>query len=137
MDSTMGEIVVAVGFFLGVVMIVMIAVAGGAINRYNMHQTVREALRQGKTLDAEAIKALGATRSKSGNNDLKSGFILIAVAAGLVALGAMIGQSAPLEPGEPSPALMMAGIAAIPAFIGVVLVGFGLAHALRPRKQDD
>ncbi len=137
MDSTMGEIVVAVGFFLGVVMIVMIAVAGGAINRYNMHQTVREALRQGKTLDAEAIKALGAMRRKPGNSDLKSGFILIAVAAGLVAMGAMIGQTAPMEPDDPSPALMMAGIAAIPAFIGLVLIGFGLTSALGRRDTED
>lgn len=132
----MEDIVVPLGFFFGVVMIVMIAVAGGAINRYNMHQTVREALRQGKTLDAEAIKALGMPRRNPGNNDLKSGLILIAVAAGLVAMGLMMGETIPLEADEPSPAIMMAGIAAIPAFIGLVLTGFGIASALRSRKQE-
>ncbi|MFN3834746.1 MAG: DUF6249 domain-containing protein [Glycocaulis sp.] len=132
----MEDIIVPLGLFLGVVMIVMIAVAGGAINRYNMHQTVREAMRQGKTLDAEAIKALGAPRRNSGNNDLKTGLILIAVAAGLVVMGLMMGETIPVESDEPSPALMMAGIAAIPAFIGLVLAGFGVVSALRPPKQE-
>ncbi|MFC4724588.1 hypothetical protein AB6B38_00785 [Glycocaulis abyssi] len=133
----MEDAIASVGFFLAAVAIVMIVVVAGVVNRFNMHETVREALRQGKTLDAEAIKALGAPRRKSGNNDLKAGLILLAVAAGLVALGALVGTALPDEPDVPPMMNMMAGVAAIPAFIGLVLTGFGVVSALRPPKQED
>lgn len=133
----MEDVIASVGFFLAAVAIVMIVVTAGVVNRFNMHETVREALRQGKTLDAEAIKALGAPRRKPGNNDLKAGLILLAVAAGLVAMGAMLQAAMPAEPDMPSMVHMMAGVAAIPAFIGLVLAGFGVVSALRPPKQED
>ena len=79
------DILIPIAFFLAGVMIVLIAVGAAVINRFNLHETVREALRQGKTLDADAIKALGAPKKQGQDNDLKSGLILVAVAVGLVA----------------------------------------------------
>ncbi|WP_127565733.1 DUF6249 domain-containing protein [Glycocaulis alkaliphilus] len=118
-------------------MIVLIAVGAAVINRFNLHETVRESLRQGKSLDADAIKALGAPKKQGRGNDLKSGMILIAVAAGLVVMGYMFGQTMPVQDGEPAPVFVFAGIAAIPGFIGIVLAGFGLFQKKQPDRAAD
>lgn len=131
------DILIPLAFFLAGVMIVLIAVGAGVINRFNLHSTVREALRQGQTLDADAIKALGAPPRKNDNNDLKAGFILMAVAAGLVVMGYTFGSTIPMRGDEPSPVFIFAGIAAIPGFIGLVLAGFGIVQAMSSKRQND
>lgn len=131
------DIVVPIAFFVTGVMVVLISVGAAVIHRFNLHETVRVALRQGQPLDAEAIKALGAPRRKNGKNDLKSGLILIAVALGFVVFGVLLGGTVNVEDGDPSLARIFAGIAAIPAFIGVVLTGFGIAQARNRSGQPD
>ncbi|KPP80463.1 MAG: hypothetical protein HLUCCA04_12480 [Oceanicaulis sp. HLUCCA04] len=131
------DILIPLAFFLAGVMVVLIAVGAAVINRFNLHSTVREALRQGQTLDADAIKALGAPARKNENNDLKAGFILMAVAAGLVVMGYAFGSTIPMRGDEPSPVFIFAGIAAIPGFIGIVLAGFGLAQAMSSKRRTD
>ncbi|MGY6663290.1 MAG: DUF6249 domain-containing protein [Glycocaulis sp.] len=131
------DILIPIAFFMAGVMVVLIAVGAAVINRFNLHETVREALRQGKTLDSDAIKALGAPKKQGEGNDLKSGMILIAVAAGLVVMGYMFGQTIPTQAGEPTLAFVFAGVAAIPGFIGLVLAGFGLFQKRRPDRSGD
>ncbi|HCY54505.1 MAG TPA: hypothetical protein DF715_02895 [Oceanicaulis sp.] len=131
------DILIPIAFFLAGVMIVLIAVGAAVINRFNLHETVREALRQGKTLDADAIKALGAPKKQGQDNDLKSGLILVAVAVGLVVMGAMFGHTIPAENDDPSLTFIFAGIAAIPGFIGLVLAGFGLFQKRHPGRSAD
>lgn len=131
------DILIPIAFFLAGVMIVLIAVGAAVINRFNLHATIREAVRHGQTLDAEAIKALGAPARKEQSNDMKSGLILVAVAAGLVVMGYMFGQTIETGGDDPSPAFIFAGIAAIPGFIGVVLTLFGVFQALGPKRPAE
>lgn len=132
----MEDVLVPVAFFMTGVMIVLIAVGAAVINRHNLHLTVREALRHGQTLDADAIKALGAPRPKSRAADLKSGLILVAVAAGFIVMGLLFDQTISTGPNGPSLVHIFAGIAAIPGFIGLVLAGFGLVQARRPGEPS-
>lgn len=131
------DILIPIAFFMAGVMIVLIAVGAAVINRFNLHETVRESLRQGKGLDADAIKALGAPKKQGQGNDLKSGLILIAVAAGLVVMGYMFGKTIPAGADEPSLTFIFAGIAAIPGFIGVVLAAFGMVQAVQAKRLVD
>ncbi|MGP1274655.1 MAG: DUF6249 domain-containing protein [Caulobacterales bacterium] len=131
------DILIPIAFFLAGVMIVLIAVGAAVINRFNLHATIREAVRNGQSLDADAIKALGAPARKEKGGDLKSGLILIAVAAGLVVMGYMFGQTIPTSGNAPDTAYIFAGIAAIPSFIGLVLVLFGLFQAMRPQQPGE
>lgn len=121
--------------FLMVVLIVAIVYFFSSRNRREVLETVREAMRNGQTLDPETIKALGMPEKKSGNGDLKAGLILIAVALALIVLGWVIGSTADMPSGAPDPLFMMAGMAAFPGFIGVVLTGFGVAR-IGKKKQS-
>jgi len=114
-----------------------------AVNMFNykrardLQETVREAVRAGKDISPELIKSLGV-KPKSEGQDIKAGLILIAIAFGLVTMGWGIQSSlnpALVDESEmPSMIIMMAGIGAIPGFIGVVLVLFGVGAALTKRK---
>lgn len=130
----LGTTLVSLSPFLMVVGIVGLVMWSVSANRRSVQETVREAIRSGQTLDADTIKALGAPQRKNdGNGDLKTGLILIAVAAAFVVLGFAIGQ---VEPGEADEAVpIMLAIAAFPGFIGAVLILFGLTSGRR--KRDD
>lgn len=131
----LGTTLVAMSPFLMVVAIVGVVFWSISANRRSVQETVREAIRSGQSLDPATIKALGAPQKKpDGNGDLKSGFILIAIAAALIVLGFSIGY---VEPGDADEAVpVMLAIAAFPGFIGIVLVFFGLANT-RKRRQDE
>ncbi|MCC5995707.1 MAG: hypothetical protein JJU18_04980 [Oceanicaulis sp.] len=119
--------------FIMTVLIVLTVFYFSSRNRREVLETVREAIRNGQTLDPDTIKALGMPQKKAGNGDLKWGLILIAVALALIVMGWMISATAPIGANEPDPMIMMTGIAAFPGFIGLVLTGFGVA---RVRAQN-
>lgn len=125
----MEDILVPLGLFAMVVAIVAINVAGSASRRKAVLATVQEAIRSGQELKPETIKALGVQEKPKGG-DLKSGAILLAVAAALIVLGFAVSG---LEPDQEVLSIM-AAIAAFPGFIGVVLILFGLFS--KKKDQD-
>lgn len=129
----LGTTLVALSPFLMVVGIVVVVAWASNANRRAVQETVREAIKSGQTLDADMVKALGAPgRKPDGSGDLKTGMILIAVAAALLVLGVAVGR---VEPGNADEAVpIMLAVATFPGFIGVVLVLFGLV-ALRRRRE--
>ncbi len=82
-----------------------------------IQKTIQKAIDKGMELNPETIKALGV-RSRPPQSDLRGGLITIAVALGLIALGVGINMAEPDEQIIP----IMAGVAAIPGFIGIALV---------------
>ena len=129
----MEDVLIPLAPFIMVVLIVLTVFYFNSKNRRAVLETVREASRNGQTLDAETIKALGMPQKKSEGGDLKAGAILIAVALAFLTLGFAIGA---VDHGEAQEAVpILASIAAFPGFIGVVLVLFGLANS-RKRAQE-
>jgi len=116
------EIMVPLGLFAMVVLIVFIAVNGSAQKRKAALNTVDEAIRAGQQLTPELVRSLGMPHKDRGG-DMKSGAILIAVALAFVTLGWTISG---VEEDAEEAFRIMAGIAAFPGFIGLVLIGFGL-----------
>lgn len=126
----MEDILVPLGVFAMVAAIVGFNAWASTAKRKQVMETVRDAVRAGQQLDPQTIKALGAQQKPKGG-DLKSGMILIAVAAAFVTLGFAL-SSAEMA-AEPGLFMVMASIAAFPGFIGIVLVLFGLFN----RKRDE
>lgn len=115
------DIVAPVALFSMILGIVWVSLFYGARNKANVLETVREAIRNGQQLTPETIKALGM--KKSGNGDLKAGFIMLAIALALICLGLSIAAAEPNDAGEIIP--IMSGVASFPGFIGAVLLAFG------------
>lgn len=128
----MEDVLIPLAPFIMVVAIVLTVFYFNSKNKRAILETVREASRNGQSLDAETIKALGMPQKKSEGGDLKAGLILIAIAAALLVLGYAIGA---VEDETAMP--IMAAVAAFPGFIGVVLVLFGLANAANRKKQRE
>jgi len=133
----MEDILIPIGLF-GMVLGIVIAVNMFTYKRSrDLQETVREAVRAGKDLSPELIRSLGV-KPKSEGQDIKGGLVLIAIALGLIVLGWGIQSSlnpAVVDSDMPSMIIMMTGVAAIPGFIGVVLVLFGLGSAIGRRKD--
>ena len=91
-DEPVEDILIPLAPFLMVVAIVLTVFYFNSKNKRAVLDTVREAARNGQTLDAETIKALGMPQKKNEGGDLKSGLILIAIAAALIVLGFAIGS---------------------------------------------
>jgi len=130
----MEDILVPLGVFTMVVAIVALNVLGANSRRKAVLETVREAVRSGQELSPETIRALGVEPGKRNNGDLKSGAILLAVAAGLIVLGWAIAM---VEGGGMDSEIMfiMTAVAAFPGFIGIVLLMFGL-FGQKKNEQD-
>ena len=122
---------VAMSPFLMVVAIVWIAFNANTQRRKATLSTIEEAIRGGQQMTPETIKALGMPGKSNSNGDLKSGLILIAVAAGFLVLGWAIGSM----DGDDEAMYIMPAIASFPGFIGLVLVGFGLLG--RKKEQEN
>lgn len=121
---------VAMSPFIMVVAIVWIAFNASTQRRQSTLRVIEEAIRGGQQMTPETIRALGMPR-KDSNGDLKAGLILLAVAGALITLGMMIG----MVEGDEEAFYIMPAIASFPGFIGLVLLGFGLAN--RKNKSED
>lgn len=131
------EVLVPLAPFIVAVLIVGTVFYFSSRDRREVLETVREAMRNGQTLDPETIKALGVPQKKQGNGDLKGGLILIAVALALIVLGWVISNTVTMDTGDPEPLYLLTGIAAFPGFIGLVLTGFGLARIGKKNRSGD
>lgn len=129
----MEDVLIPLAPFIMVIAIVLTVFYFNSKNKRAILDVVREASRNGQTLDAETIKALGMPQKKSEGGDLKAGLILIAIAGALIVLGYAIGRAEPDEAAQAVP--IMTAVASFPGFIGAVLILFGLAGAAR-RKKD-
>lgn len=128
----MEDVLIPLAPFIMVIAIVLTVFYFNSKNKRAILEVVREASRNGQTLDADTIKALGMPEKKREGGDLKAGLILIAIAAALLVLGYAIGS---VEDETAMP--IMAAVAAFPGFIGIVLVLFGLANAAGRKKQRE
>jgi len=126
------SILIPLAPFIMPVLIVAIIFYFTSRNRQSVHETVREAIRQGQTLDAETVKALGMPQKKKGG-DIRAGAILLAIAAALVVFGVMFNMASAWA--EPEFPYVMTAIAAFPGLIGLVLIGFGIANSKRDKED--
>jgi hypothetical protein len=127
MDTTV--MMVAMSPFLMVAAIVYFSISGGTKRRAAVLKTVEEAIKAGQQLTPASIRALGA--KKDTGSDMKTGAILMAVAAAIVVFGwAMTGMD------DDFPQSVFNGIAAFPGFIGLVLLGFGFTAKKETPEQD-
>ncbi len=122
---------VAMSPFIMVVAIVWIAFNASTVRRRATLSVIEEAIKGGQQMTPDTIRALGMPHNESGNGDLKSGLILLAVAAALITLGYTVGGLG----GDEEIFRIMGAIAAFPGFIGLVLVGFGLANKKKDKEE--
>ncbi len=113
------EILVPLAPFVMVIAIVWFASQAKAKSNVAIQKTVQKAIEKGVELTPETVKALGVQPDRNPHRDLRTGLILIAVALGLVVMGTGIGYA----DGDEEIMPIFAGIAAIPGFIGLALLG--------------
>jgi hypothetical protein len=123
-DFTWGSPATVFGFIIAIVLINGIV---SVLRNKAKQETIREAIRSGK-FDEATVKSIADREEGDGDTTL-AGFILIAVAAALVFFAYQIGS---LDEDEGLVTIFL-GIAAFPAFIGVVLLIAGL---LRRGRKD-
>jgi hypothetical protein len=126
------DIVAPLGLFAMVVLIVFFSINGATQKRKAILNTVEEAIRAGQDMTPEKIAALGMP-PKKGDGDLKSGAILLAVAAALMVFGWMVSS---MDHDAEEAQMVFTGIAAFPGFIGVVLLGFGFANSKNKSEES-
>jgi len=124
------DVLAPLGLFAMVVLIVYISVNAGTQKRKAALSTVEEAIKAGQQVTPELVRSLGMPK-KDANSDLKSGSILLAVAAAMIVLGAMISG---VEQDSGEGFFILAGTASFPGFIGIVLLAFGF---MGKNKKDD
>ncbi len=113
----MEDILVPIALFAIVPIIVLIVSLNGRKRAADLQETVQKAIEKGVELTPDTIKALGV-KPKSPDGDLRTGVILLAVAAAFIVLGFGIET---VEPDEKVVAVL-ASIAAFPGFIGLALI---------------
>jgi uncharacterized membrane protein YwzB len=113
------EILIPLAPFVMVIAIVWFASQARAKSNQAIQKTVQKAIEKGIELTPETVKALGVQPDRGPHRDLRSGMILIAVALGLVVMGTAIG----FTDGDEEVMPILAGVAAIPGFIGLALIG--------------
>ncbi len=123
------EVLIPLAPFLMVAAIVWFASREKARTNEAMQQTMRAAIDKGTELTPETVKAMGM-RPRRPQTDLRAGLILVAVALGLVVMGTGINA---VEPDE-GIVQIMAGVSAIPGFIGIALL---LMHFFLKKENDD
>lgn len=120
-----GTTLVAMSPFLMVVGIVAVVMWSQSSNKRMTQETIREMVRAGQTPDADTVKALGVKPKGESNGDLRAGMVLLALAAAIIVTGFLVSGMSDVD----SDVLRgtLAG-ASFPGFIGLVLLGFGLAN---------
>jgi len=117
--------IIAVGASM---LLTIVAVVGGLIIAYHRqkqwHETARIALEKGQPLPAsQDVVPQPQPRTDGPGRDLRAGLILIGVGAGLyLFLGTLVGQA-------------LGYVGAIPGFIGIALLLYGLLSALFKRND--
>lgn len=129
MDATI--MMVAMSPFLMVAAIVYFSINGGTKRRAAVLSTVEEAIKAGQQLTPATIRALGA--KKDTGSDMKTGAILMAVAAAIYVFGWAVGG---IDEDAAEAQTVFAGFAAFPGFIGLVLLGFGFTAKKETPEQD-
>ncbi len=104
--------------FLMVIAIVWFVSQARTKSNQAIQKTVQKAIEKGVELTPETVKALGVQPNHNPHKDLRSGLVLIAVALGLIVMGGGIG----IADGDEEILPILAGVAAIPGFIGIALL---------------
>lgn len=117
---------IAVISILGGMSIAVIAIIGAFISAFRRqklwHETARIALEKGQPLPPLSDEDKPKSERRNAGTDIRSGLILIAVGGGLyLFMGNVAGEK-------------ISHIGAIPGFIGVALLLFGLISALAQNK---
>lgn len=121
------EILIPLGFFAMIAAIVIVPRYFRSLERQKMAETLRSAIERGQPLPEEMIDAMSTNvRSPalppSPQRDLRTGIIWMGLAAGLVALGLIVGFE------EPDASYWFIGFAAFPGFIGLAFLILGLIN---------
>lgn len=120
------SILVPIASFVMIVLVVWLFQAHSSRNRAAFLETVRAAIERGVELSPELIKTMGAPRA-SKYADIKWGVIWIAVALACLTLGWSISMTE-TDPEDAAEGIqIMIGLAAFPGFVGLALLGYGIA----------
>jgi hypothetical protein len=124
----MEDILVPISFFAMIAAIVVLPKYFRARSKDRLMQTLQTAYEKGQPVPPELIESLSvepqlAPRNprERAHNDMRTGVIWVAVALGLIAMGWAISYE------EDEALYVMAGLAAIPGFIGLALIALGLS----------
>ena len=118
--------------FIALVIIVWLGLLYGSRRRREVQETIRAAIQSGQALTPETIAALGAEPNRRRKDlDIYWGVALIAVALACIAFG-WAGET--FAAGDNTLAVM-AGVAALPGFLGIALLGLGVFR--RRRGAED
>lgn len=118
-----------IGLWGFIIAIVLIGSFFSYMKQKSRNELVREAMKNGQTIDPDMLKDLKEEDEKGGM--ILGGAICIAVAVGLVFMGYQIDK---VEQDE-NVYEIMKGVAAIPGLVGVVLMIFGIIAKLGGRKS--
>src|SRR3954463_13728515 len=118
---------IPIAFFVMVAAIVILPRYFKSQERLRMSETLRAAIEKGQPLPSEIIDAMSTNvrlpdLPATPQRDLRTGIIWMGVAAGLVALGLIVGFE------EPEATYWFIGMAAFPGFIGLAFVVLGLLN---------
>jgi len=112
--------------FASVVAIVVSANYFGHLKRKATQETIRHIVEKTGQATPELIASVTEPQGNRGDGDLRWGLILIAVAAGFVALGFALSSF------EDESFYPLIGVASFPAFVGVALL---IMAALKPKDR--
>ena len=108
------EILVPLGFFLVVFGVTFVIVLFRHRNRKAGQETLRAAIEQGQTLDRETVQSLTGYAPPSGDQDLRRGLILLAIALATVGFGWLLN--------EPETSRVFYGSALFPGLVGLAYI---------------
>ena len=104
---------IAIAVAIALVVAFIAGQIGKTLRASAAHKTLREAVSRGVAIDPEML--LDADRNaEPGNNDLRNGMVLIAIALAIAGFGLIQGQEAAIRG--------TAGIALFPLFVGIALL---------------
>lgn len=114
------DVLVPLGLFAMIVAIVGIPTWFKSRDRREMQGTLRAAIEKGQPLPPEVIDALSkdAAKSPSAARDMRVGVIWLAIAIGVTTFGWALNFAT----GDSEVFYVMAGLAAVPGFIGLAFI---------------